>query len=161
MPAEGRNFAALALAGATLLAGSVDAAAQDAPRVGDRVYVSVGEAADQLGDTLFTVGPEATTGTAHYDAGGRRDPFVPLTAAGRSRTGPRFESMKLTGVFLGAPGSSLVVLEDQARRGHFLRVGETLGDARLVEILPRSAVFEIRQYGAVRREVLELERSEE
>lgn len=105
--------------------------------------------------------PDAATGTTRYDGGDRRDPFVPLTAEGEDAAGPRFESMTLTGIFLGSPGNSLVVLEDAAKRGHFLRLGDTVGDARVIEIRPRSAVFEIQQYGAVRRETLELERSEE
>ena len=107
--------------------------------------------------------PVVSTGTAVYDEGGRRDPFVPLTArlAGDTEEGPRFDSLRLTGVFLGTPGSSLVVLEDPAKRGYFLRVGERIGNAVLIEIRPRSAVFEIREYGAVRRQILELlERSE-
>jgi hypothetical protein len=54
-----------------------------------------------------------------------------------------------------------VVLEDPTRRGHFQRVGERIGGARLVQIQPQSAVFEVEEYGTVRREVLRLERSEE
>lgn len=100
-------------------------------------------------------------GTATYDAGGARDPFVPLTVGLDPTEGPRFETLRLTGVFVGTPGTSLVVLEDPARRGHFVRLGERVGNARLVEIRPRSAVFEIEEYGAVRREILELERSKE
>lgn len=105
--------------------------------------------------------PTVATGTASYDDVGRRDPFVPLIVElETATTGPRFETLRLSGVFLGSPGNSLVVLEDPANRGHFVRVGERLGNAVLVEIRPRSAVFEIREYGAVRREVLELERVE-
>ncbi|HUP19387.1 MAG TPA: hypothetical protein VM778_05465 [Gemmatimonadota bacterium] len=101
--------------------------------------------------------PVVSAGTAVYDDGGRRDPFVPLIVELEPfAQGPRFESLRLTGVFLGAPSSSLVVLEDPAKRGYFVRVGEQIGNAVLIEIRPRSAVFEIREYGAVRREVLEL-----
>ena len=115
------------------------------------------------GDSLEILPPPVVAGgTATYDAGGRRDPFVPLlTQVEDSPDGPRFESLRLTGVFLGSPGNSLVVLEDPARRGHFVRVGERIGSAVLIEIRPRAAVFEIREYGAVRRQVLELERPEE
>ena len=98
---------------------------------------------------------------AIYDTGGRRDPFDPLTVGGDIDTGPRFETLRLTGVFLGAPGNSLVVLEDPTRRGHFLRVGERLGQARLIQIMPDGAAFEVEEYGIGRREVLRLERSEE
>lgn len=101
-----------------------------------------------------------TLGMTRY-AGGGRDPFVPLTdGAAAGEEGPRFQELTLTGVFVGAPGSSLAVLEDEDRRGHFLRVGQSIGDARLVEILPEAAVFEVSEYGAIRREILRLERRE-
>ena len=110
------------------------------------------------------VAPEVSPpgmGTASYDGAARRDPFVPLTAELGESEGPRFDSLRLTGVFLGTPGNSLVVLEDPARRGHFLRVGQSIGNARLIEIRPQSAVFQITEYGTTRRKVLELERTEE
>ncbi|MBW3661304.1 MAG: hypothetical protein KY397_06695 [Gemmatimonadetes bacterium] len=100
-------------------------------------------------------------GTASYDAGGRRDPFVPLTVELEPSEDPRFERLRLTGVFLGSPTNSLVVLEDPARRGFFLRAGQSIGNARLVEIRPQSAVFDITEYGTTRRTVLELERTGE
>lgn len=113
-------------------------------------------------DTMtVAVVPFTALEPAIYDAGGRREPFDPLTVAGELDTGPRFETLRLTGVFLGAPGNSLVVLEDPTRRGHFLRVGERLGQARLIQIMPDGAVFEVEEYGIGRREVLRLERSEE
>lgn len=113
-------------------------------------------------ETSFVPPPVAISGTAVYGVGEQRDPFVPLfVELEPSADGPRFDTLRLTGVFLGSPGHSLVVLEDPARRGHFVRVGERIGAAVLIEIRPRSAVFEIREYGAVRRQVLELERSEE
>jgi hypothetical protein len=108
----------------------------------------------------FAVRASALLEPAIYDGGARRDPFDPLTVAS-DETGPRFETLRLTGIFLGAPGNSLVVLEDPTRRGHFLRQGEEIAGARLIQIDPESAVFDVEEYGAVRREVLRLERSEE
>lgn len=95
---------------------------------------------------------------AAYLAEGR-DPFVPLLGAmdGEEGRPPRLEQLVLTGLFQGTPGNSLAVLEDPARRGHFVRVGESLGDARLLEILPDAAVFEVDDYGIVRRDTLRLE----
>jgi hypothetical protein len=122
-------------------------------------------------DAQIAVGDSVTAGDvivpvsglqpAIYDDGGRRDPFEPLTIAGSMDSGPRFETLRLTGVFLGAPGNSLVVLEDPSRLGHFLRVGESIAGARLIQIMPDAAVFEVEEYGTARREVLRLERSEE
>jgi hypothetical protein len=36
-------------------------------------------------------------------------------------------------------------------------VGESLGQARLLAILPQAAVFEVDEYGTMRRDTLELE----
>ena len=99
---------------------------------------------------------------AQYDPGDRRDPFVPtFDRATNGDTGPRFETLKLTGIFLGSGTNSLAVLEDPTHRGYFVRLGQQIGTARLVEILPQAAVFEVREYGASRRIVLRLERTEE
>ena len=111
--------------------------------------------------TSLAVVPASALQPAFYDGEARRDPFDPLTLAGELESGPRFETLRLTGVFLGSPGNSLIVLEDPTRRGHFLRVGERIGDSRLVQILPESAVFDVEEYGTARREVLRLERNEE
>jgi hypothetical protein len=97
---------------------------------------------------------------ASYHDHGRRDPFVPLTSGADPGEGPRFETLRLTGVFLGSPGNSLVVLEDPMRRGHFTRVGEKIGNARLLAIHSESADFEVDDYGSVRQESLRLERAD-
>lgn len=88
-----------------------------------------------------------------------RDPFAPLLGDvdGAEARPPRLDQLVLTGIFQGTPGNSLVVLEDPARRGHFLRVGESLGPSRLLAILPQAAVFEVDEYGIVRRDTLRLE----
>lgn len=95
---------------------------------------------------------------AAYISDGRRDPFLPLTGtyASEADGAPRLEQLDLTGIFVGAPGNSLVVLEDPTRRGHFVRVGESLGNARLLEILRDAAVFEVDDYGILRRDTLRL-----
>lgn len=101
--------------------------------------------------------PPVPVAPAGYLAEGR-DPFVPLigTSEDEGRP-PRLDQLVLTGIFQGAPGNSLVVLEDPARRGHFLRAGESLGQARLLAILPDAAVFEVEDYGSVRQDTLRLE----
>ncbi|HEY7470759.1 MAG TPA: hypothetical protein VIE68_00260 [Gemmatimonadota bacterium] len=139
-----------------LLAGAACAALALAPaRL--RAQVAVGDSVT-AGEGIV---PATALAPAFYDAGGRRDPFDPLTIEGSIDSEPRFETLRLTGVFLGAPGNSLVVLEDPSRRGHFLRVGDRIGGARLIQIMPDAAVFEVEEYGTARREVLRLERSEE
>ena len=114
-----------------------------------------------VGDSVTSFVPASALAPAIYDGEARRDPFDPLTLESSPEAGPRFEALRLTGVFLGSPGNSLVVLEDPTRRGHFLRVDENIGTAQLVQIQPQSAVFDVEEYGTVRREVLRLERSEE
>jgi hypothetical protein len=148
--ARSRIFAPRALARAAVVALLLAPAHLGAQEVG-------------IGDsvTSLAIVPTTTLQPAFYDGEARRDPFDPLTLAGELESGPRFETLRLTGVFLGSPGNSLVVLEDPTRRGHFLRVGERLGEARLVQILPESAVFEVEEYGTARRVVLRLERNEE
>ncbi|HUP02216.1 MAG TPA: hypothetical protein VM737_11960 [Gemmatimonadota bacterium] len=94
---------------------------------------------------------------ARYADEGRRDPFVPLVGSQSDLYGPRFEQLRLTGVFIGSPANSLVVLEGPDGRGHFLRVGQELGNARLVDIFSDGAAFEIRDYGSVRRETVRLD----
>lgn len=95
---------------------------------------------------------------ADYASDGRRDPFVPLTGtyAAEEDGEPRIEQLELTGIFLGESGNSLVVLEDPTRRGHFVRVGESLGNARLLAIQPDAAIFEVDDYGILRRDTLRL-----
>ncbi|HKY61324.1 MAG TPA: hypothetical protein VJP59_09970 [Gemmatimonadota bacterium] len=102
--------------------------------------------------------PPVSMAPAAYLAEGR-DPFVPLIgiAEGEEGRAPRLDQLVLTGIFRGTPGNSLVVLEDPARRGHFLRAGESLGHARLLRILPDAAVFQVDDYGSVRQDTLRLE----
>jgi hypothetical protein len=102
--------------------------------------------------------PPLSLAPAAYVAEGR-DPFVPLIgdAEGEEGRPPRLDQLVLTGIFQGTPGNSLVVLEDPARRGHFLRAGESLGHARLLAILPDAAIFEVDDYGSVRQDTLRLE----
>lgn len=102
----------------------------------------------------------ATIETAMYADGARRDPFVPLTSGADPGDGPRFEQLRLTGVFLGTPENSLVVLEDPMQRGYFVRAGEKIGNARLLAIHSEAADFEVEEYGTVRHHTLRLQRDE-
>ena len=65
-----------------------------------------------VGDSVTSFVPASALAPAIYDGGARRDPFDPLTLENSPETGPRFEALRLTGIFLGSPGNSLVVLED-------------------------------------------------
>lgn len=96
-----------------------------------------------------------------YDGSGRRDPFQPLLDIQLDTEGPRFDELVLTGLFLGDGGEGMVVVEDANRIGYFLKPGDVVGKATLVQILPDEAVFDVRDFGISRRETLKLQRSEE
>ena len=95
----------------------------------------------------------------YYEGAGRRDPFEPLLDVDLEAGGPRFDELVLTGLFLGE-GGGMVVVEDAQRRGYFLKLGDVVGKATLVDIQPDVAVFELREFGISRRESLQLERRE-
>ncbi len=96
-----------------------------------------------------------------YDAGGRRDPFEPLLDVEDALGGPRFDELVLTGVFRGEEGGGMVVVEDASRKGYFLKPGDAVGKATLVEIGTDAAAFDVRDFGISRRETLTLQRPEE
>ena len=96
-----------------------------------------------------------------YDGSGRRDPFQPLLDVDLDTEGPRFDELVLTGLFVDADGAGMVVVEDAARKGYFLKLGDVVGKATLVQILPDEAVFDVRDFGISRRETLKLQRPEE
>lgn len=88
-----------------------------------------------------------------YPLGGRRDPF--RSPAERGGTGPSFESLSLAGIIY-APGSGsvAVVVSRPSGRRYRLRVGDRIGDARLVDVGPHRAVFQVTTSGTARRAVL-------
>jgi type IV pilus assembly protein PilP len=77
-----------------------------------------------------------------YDAKGRRDPFENLDLV-RKETGSGFTvgSAKLTGIIRGR--TILALVETPEGMGYIMKPGDTLGDGRLVEIGPDSAVFTV------------------
>lgn len=95
----------------------------------------------------------------------RRDPFRPLTGD----EGPRFEDLVLMGIVLASrPEISIAVVGarppgstgDQAPTRLFrLRVGESVGNVRVVEIRQRLVVFAVEDFGAVETRMLEIPRT--
>ncbi len=96
-----------------------------------------------------------------YDAADRRDPFKPLMDVDSDLEGPRFDELELTGIFTGDEGDGMVVVEDARRKGYFLKRGDLVGKATLVDIGADQATFDVRDYGISRRETLKLQRPEE
>lgn len=92
-----------------------------------------------------------------YAASGRRDPFRPLTED--DELGPRFEHLTLRGViYATGQGRSVALLGDGSNRVYRVRVGDVVGNARVLEIAPARVVLAVETFGTVRRETLELTR---
>ncbi len=93
-----------------------------------------------------------------YPVDHRRDPFESL--AGREDVGPRFEELKLAGIIYSAGGRSVALLKDDTGRIHRLRRGDSVGNARVIDIGPRRVIFAVDMFGVVRQEQLELKRTD-
>lgn len=92
-----------------------------------------------------------------YSAGGRRNPFRPLTAFNTG--GPRFEDLELTGIVHSPEIGSVVVVADRTNeRRYKLREGERVGTARVLEIRPDEVVFAITTFGVSRRAILRVKK---
>lgn len=90
-----------------------------------------------------------------YNGENRRDPFRPLTD--RNEMGPRFESLSLQGIIYSAErGRSVALLDDGEGRIHRVRVGDTVGNSRVIEIGPLRVVLAVENFGTTRQEILEL-----
>jgi hypothetical protein len=92
----------------------------------------------------------------------RRNPFRPLT--GRDE-GPRFEDLVLLGVVQTAdPGSSVALLGirggGEGGRTFRVRVGERLGNSRIVEIRRQEVVASVEEFGVSENRILRLRRTE-
>lgn len=98
----------------------------------------------------------------------RRNPFRPLTS---SDGGPRFEQMRLQGIIYSAePGRSVATLTAgggqrisetgvQNVRGQSarLRVGQSWGNVRVVEIRPDRIIVEVEEFGLSERREMRLQ----
>lgn len=90
-----------------------------------------------------------------YRGAGRRDPFEPLT--GENQMGPRFEELSLQGIIYSrVPGASVALLTGSQDRVHRVRVGDVLGNTRVIEISPTRVVMAVENFGTIRQEILEM-----
>ncbi len=99
-----------------------------------------------------------------YPGHARRNPFRPLTGA--ADTGPRFEELWLMGTMVDpAPGASVALLGRIGAGGaaggttYRLRVGERIGNVRVVEIRNREIIVEVEEFGMRERRTLEQRRT--
>ena len=90
-----------------------------------------------------------------YTGENRRDPFRPLTD--QDDMGPRFEALALQGIIYSTGrGRSVALLGDSDGRIHRVRVGDVVGNSRVIEIGPVRVVLAVENFGTIRQEILEL-----
>ena len=90
-----------------------------------------------------------------YTGSERRDPFEPPT--GDNQMGPRFQELSLQGiVYSNVPGRSVAVLQAGGDRVLRARVGDVIGNSRVIEIGPTRVVMAVENFGTIRQEILEL-----
>ncbi len=98
-----------------------------------------------------------------YPSHVRRNPFRPLTGVGEG--GPRYEDLSLLGVILSSePGGSVALMgvrgaQNPATSTQRLRVGQRLGNVRVVEIREREVVVQVEEFGLLERRVMALART--
>lgn len=85
---------------------------------------------------------EAAPPVQVYDAKGRRDPFDTQQDARDATKTLNVATAKLTGILRGQR-ATLALVETPDGLGYILRLGDTLGDGRLVEIGLDNVVFSI------------------
>lgn len=97
-----------------------------------------------------------------YPSQARRNPFRPLADGGDA--GPRFEQLVLLGAISSAdPGGSVALLG--VRTGgpdgptYRMRVGQSIGNTRIIEIRPRQLIVEVEEFGLRERRTLDLQRT--
>jgi hypothetical protein len=153
--------AGLALPAAALLLvlGAGRVAAQDAP--------AQQGAQGQEGPTELVFEREVF----QYPTFQRRNPFKPLVAADQG--GPRFEQLRLMGVlYSDEPGESVAVLGTSqvtisgdgtqvsvspGGESWYLKVGQSIGNTRIVEIRREQVVVEVEEFGLTEQRIMQLE----
>lgn len=105
-----------------------------------------------------------------YPAMARRNPFRPLT--GSNQAGPRFETLRVLGIIhsddprastamLGT--SPVEVSEDGTNvtvgkgQSWYLKVGQSIGNIRVVEIRRDQVVVEVEEFGLTERKTMQLQ----
>jgi len=126
-----RALALLALGGAVIAAWSAGARGQSP---------ATAPASPSL-PTLIGPSPAPAESGASYERRGRRDPFEPVDALDAAMTSPTVASARLKGIIRSQTPRVLVETSDGL--GYILKVGDTLGEGRLVEIGADSAVFSV------------------
>ena len=71
--------------------------------------------------------------------------------------GPRFESLSLQGIIYSTGrGRSVALINANEGRIYRVRVGDMVGNSRVIEIGPLRVVLAVENFGTIRQEILEL-----
>lgn len=90
-----------------------------------------------------------------YEGSARRDPFQPLTQD--NEMGPRFDQLSLQGIiYSSVEGESVALLLGGEERVFRVRVGDVVGNSRVIEISPTRVVMAVETFGTIRQEILEM-----
>lgn len=105
-----------------------------------------------------------------YPTMGRRNPFQPLV--GSANEGPRFDQLRLEGIIYDAQnpsesvatvGTSIVTMSaDSANasvskgRAWYLKVGQTVGNVRVISIGRNQIVVDVENFGTTTRKIMRM-----
>ena len=105
-----------------------------------------------------------------YPSFERRNPFAPLTASNAG--GPRFGQLRLMGIIysetpsesVAIVGTSTVEISEDAATftvqegtSWYLKVGQSVGDIRIVEIRRDRVVVEVEEFGLTEQKIMQLQ----
>lgn len=105
-----------------------------------------------------------------YPAFQRRNPFRPLVASDQG--GPRFEQLRLMGIIfsddpaasVAIVGTSTVTISQDAATvqvqdgdAWYLKVGQSIGNIRVVEIRREQVVMEVEEFGLTEQKIMQLQ----
>jgi|GEM_PF-3805398 len=91
-----------------------------------------------------------------YPTVGRRDPFDQYAIGEQGE--PDLEELILRGVIYTPTGEGVILMTDRGGRAYRLKRGMRIGEAVVVSVKPRGALFLIESYGLIRFEELEIPR---
>lgn len=105
-----------------------------------------------------------------YPSFERRNPFAPLTAGNQG--GPRFQQLRLMGIIFSERSSESVAIvgtstvdvsEDGSSvsvdpgQSWYLKVGQSVGNIRIVEIRREQVVVEVEEFGLTEQKIMQLQ----
>ena len=121
------------------------AVAQQAPAPAETALAAASEQADSGATILREV--------FEYETAGRRDPFAPLLNTAELR--PTIQELRLTGVLVH-PTRPIAVMRDGDGTQYRVTTGMSVGRMRVIQIKPKTVVFQFQEYGYDRRDSLVL-----